>query len=270
MLLVDFNLAEYLQSEADAEGKQILQMVSCVPIFIHKLPSHLYQGTPIFIARAVERGGPVPPVLTIVPGIPNSPDIYAEAHPDRVTKFRIAERKTIDPEAVADKPHDGWRHELEHDAESVFWLLLYWAMVMQPKNCRKEEISASSWSLLNGNYTERGFLITLIKILPQLDSRGLTHSFYNRLLPLIKDLAAIILIDSHWLPESDPRKDPCYITEAFQRLILQFIIDNRGEEFMNRRVEQTFRKVQGMRPTTGWSATPVQSLAEQCESVSTR
>ena len=267
MLLVDFNLAEYLQSEADAEGKQILQMVSCVPIFIHKLPSHLYQGTPIFIARAVERGGPVPPVLTIVPGIPNSPDIYAEAHPDRVTKFRIAEIKIIDPEAVVDKPHDGWRHELEHDAESVFWLLLYWAMVVQPKNCSEEEIDASSWSLLNGNYKKRE---ALIRNIGQSDLEGFTHSFYKCLLPLIKNLAAILVVDSHWLPKSDSRKDPSYITEAFQRLILQFIIDNRGEEFMNRRVEQTFRKVQGMRPTTGWSATPVQSLAEQCESVSTR
>ena len=103
-------------------------------------------------------------------------------------------------------------------------------------------------------------LIREIRHLPESDSRGLTHSFYNPLLPLIKDLATIILIDSHWFPESDPRKDPCYITKAFQHLILQFIIDNHGQEFMNRCVEQTFHTVQGMQASNGQSASHVQSL----------
>ena len=62
------------------------------------------------------------------------------------------------------------------------------------------------------------------------------------------------------LSTSDPRKDPCYITEVFQHLILQFIIDNHGQEFMNRRVEQTFCTVQGMQASNGWSASHVQSL----------
>ena len=93
------------------------------------------------------------------------------------------------------------------------------------------------------------------------DSEGLTHSFYNPLLPLIKDLATIILIDSHWFPESDPQKDPCYITEVFQHLILQFIINNHGQEFMNHCVEQTFHTVQGMQASNRWSASShVQSL----------
>jgi hypothetical protein len=56
--------------------------------------------------------------------------------------------------------------------------------------------------------------------------------------------AAILVNDSHWLPASDPRKHPFYITEAFQRLILNFIIDNRGKEFMDHCVNKTFRKVQ--------------------------
>ena len=38
MLLVDFNLAEHLESEVDAHGRQMPQMVNCVPILIHKLP----------------------------------------------------------------------------------------------------------------------------------------------------------------------------------------------------------------------------------------
>ena len=117
-------------------------------------------------------------------------------------------------------------------------------MVVQPENYPEENIDMTSWSALNGDYMKREFLITLIRNLPESDSQGLTHSFYNPLLPLIKDLAAILVIDSHWLAESDPRKDPCYITEAFQRLILQFIINNRGKEFMDHRVEKTFHAVQ--------------------------
>ena len=182
--------------------------------------------------------------ITIVPKTPNSPGPYAKAHPDRVRKFPITKRKFIDPEMVDDEPHDEWRHELEHNAESVFWLILYWAMVMQPENYPEENIDMTSWSTLNGDYTKREFLITLIQNLPESDSQGLTHSFYNPLLPLIKDLTAILVIDSHWLAELDPRKDPCYITKAFQHLILQFIINNCGKEFMDHRVEKTFHAVQ--------------------------
>ena len=195
--------------------------------------------------------------ITIVPKTPNSPGPYAKAHLDHVRKFLITKRTFIDPEAVDDKSHDGWRHELKHDAESVFWLILYWAMVVQPKKCPWENIDMASWSNLNGNYKKRE---TLIMNLSYSDSEGLTHSFYNPLLPLIKDLAAIILIDSHWFPESDPRKDPCYITKVFQCVILQFIIDNHGQEFMNRCVEQTFCTVQGMQASNRRSASHVQSL----------
>jgi hypothetical protein len=62
--------------------------------------------------------------------------------------------------------------------------------------------------------------------------------------PLIKDLAAILVIDSHWLKAPDPRKDTFYVTEAFQRLILKFMIENRGKEFMDRPIEKAFREVE--------------------------
>ena len=181
----------------------------------------------------------MPLVFAAVPGIPNSPDLYAEAHPDRVEKFpnRAMKKLVIDPdELIADnESHGGWRHELDHNAESAFWLLLYWAMVVQPEKRPKEEIDAESWSALNGNHESRQ---RLIRNLPQTMPSDLIHSFYKLLQPLIKDLAKILVIDSHWLPASDSRKDPFYITEAFQRLILNFMIDNRGKEFMDHCVEK--------------------------------
>ena len=185
----------------------------------------------------------MPPVepIGVFPGTPNSPDIYANAHPDRVEKFSSStKRLIIDPNPIENTSHGEFRHELNHDAESVFWLLLYWAMVVQPEGSfSKERIDAGPWALLNGNPESRQVLIKGIDL-------HITHSFYKPLRPLIKDLAAILVNDSHWLPASDPRKDPFYITEAFQRLILNFIIDNRGEEFMDHRVNKTFRKVQDM------------------------
>jgi len=201
----------------------------------------------------------VPPVFAAVPGIPNNPDLYAKAHPDRVKRFPSSEEEFIvNPKLVGDnESHGGWRHELEHDTESVFWLLLYWAMVVQPEKRPKEKLDAGSWSGLNGNHE---FRQQLLDSLNRTMSASLTHSFYKPLQPLIKELAAILVIDSHWLPASDPRKDRFYITEAFQRLILKFIIDNHGKEFMDHPVEKTFRKVQGIEASDGWSSTFLQSL----------
>ena len=204
----------------------------------------------------------MPPVPLPIPGIPNSPDLYTKAHPNRVEKFPSSKEKLtidLDPDEL-DKngSHGGWRHELEHDAESIFWLLFYWAMVVQPEEYLKERIDAASWNLLNGNHKSRQSLITTT-MLPAMSS-NYTHSFYKPLRPLIKDLAAVLVVDSHWLPASDPRKEPFYITEAFQRLILEFIIANQKEDFMHHRVEKTFRKVHGTQDSNALSTSNIQSL----------
>jgi hypothetical protein len=201
----------------------------------------------------------VPSVFARVPGIPNSPDRYARVHPDRVKKFPSSnEELSFNPKEIAGKKIPGmWRHELEHDAESVFWLLLYWAMVVQPENIPKEKIDVGSWADLNGDHTSRHRLIVSI---PLVMSANLLHPFYDPLRPLIKDLAAILVIDGHWLPASDLRKDPYYITEAFQRLILDFIIKNREEEFMKRRVDKTFRDPHSIQKCGASSSSHIQSL----------
>jgi hypothetical protein len=200
----------------------------------------------------------MPPIFAVIPGIPNYPDLYAKAHPDRVERFPSSwEKAIIDPDLVDDNESHGWRHELEHNAESVFWLLLYWAMVVQPENLPKENIDTGSWSDLNGNHEHRQrFLhsLRLIRTLPERMSSNLIHSSYKLLLPLIKNLAAIIVNDSCWLPVADDRRDPFYITEAFQRLILKFIIDNHGKEFMDHPVEKSFRKVEGIQASDASSS----------------
>jgi len=215
----------------------------------------------------------VPAVFARVPGIPNCPDIYAKAHPDRVKKFPNPKpvsgpeyTKTIDPEDPDLSQDNSWGHELNHDAESIFWLLLYWAMVVQPEGISKENIDAVSWGHLNGDHEVRQDLV--LALYRRGISSEVTHSFYKPLRPLIADLAAILVNDSHWLPASDPRKDPFYITEAFQRLILNFIFNNRGKEFMDRCVTKNFRKVHEIQASHGSSLSIFQSMdAARRESV---
>jgi hypothetical protein len=93
------------------------------------------------------------------------------------------------------------------------------------------------WVSLMGTARDR---VALLRGRRSLDAA--THSLYQPLWPLLSQLAAIIDVDRHWLTSSDPRNHPGYITEAFQRLILQFILDNGNEEFMQRKVRSRPRR----------------------------
>ena len=202
------------------------------------------------------------PVYARVPKIPDYPDSYAKVHPDRVKGFpsRAQEEKklAIDPDDIdVNEQDDGWRHELEHDSESVFWLLLYWAMVVQPEDCPEETIHSPSWGNLLGDSGDRQ---TFTEMLSKRTPTNLTHSFYEPLRPLIMDLADILVIDRRWLPASDPRNDLYYLNEAFRRLIIKFMIDNKNEEFMHRCVDKTFRKVEGMQYSNAKSITDSQTF----------
>jgi hypothetical protein len=206
-------------------------------------PLPFLQGTPGFISRAVERGNTVPlPPVVIVPEVPKVPECYANAHSSRIDKFTgEIEELLLVRQNKNQSQDDMWRHELDHDVESVFWVLLYWAMVTQPEGSRGEDIDLSSWTLLLGNFKEREVFISGLSSGGLTDN--LTHSLYAPLWPLIRDLAAILVVDRHWLPESDVRKCPEYICEAFQRLILQFILSYRDEDFMTCRVGDSLRQV---------------------------
>jgi hypothetical protein len=115
-------------------------------------------------------------------------------------------------------------------------------MVVQPEGGSKEDVDSTSWGNLIGKFQKRHALVRNLSdgIVPD----NLTHSFYEPLLPLIEDLAAILLVDSYHIDASDPRSDPYYVTEAFQRVILNFMIKNCNQAFMIDRVKQTLREVE--------------------------
>ena len=182
--------------------------------------------------------------LYYVPAVPKSPECYANAHSKRMDDFPEEIKELIDPCELKNRSQDDrWRHELDHDVESVFWLLLYWAMVAQPEGRPEGYIDLPSWAGLVGNFDARGRLVW--NLTSGDPPHSLTHSVYEPLWPLIRSLAAFLMVDRHWLPESGVRKRPDYMCEAFQRLILQFIDSKRSENFMTCRVADSLRQVQG-------------------------
>jgi hypothetical protein len=195
--------------------------------------------------------------VSFVPAVPKSPESYASIHKDRIEKFPEREHLLInpfDPEIVNKDQSQGWARELEHDVESVLWLLVYWAVVAQPKDHPSEYICSTVWTLLMGTWAARDGLILFLSNHPDY-RKDLTHSVYEPLGALIGDLASFLVVDRCWLPISDPRNDAEYLNEAFQRCILQFIIDHRDEKFMNCAVGTTLRTVEGVPPFQSLSST---------------
>ncbi len=186
---------------------------------------------------------PLPKGQSEFPALPASPLPYTLKHPARTQKFKSENGVVLNPKTTKCQSTE-WRHELEHDAESIFWLFLYWAIMVQPQRGEKELILPSLWTALVGNAKERNRLVRSLAQDPDDDFSDVTHSFFNPLLPLIEQLAAILVVDRHWLEKSDERNQPEYVNEAFQRLILQFILDNRGKDFMEHPVNSRLREAQ--------------------------
>ena len=178
----------------------------------------------------------------IAPPVPSSPECYRQHHPERVETFP-SKRRLLVESASPDSDNRQWRHELDHDAESVFWLLLFWIVGAQPAECEKEEINSGIWANLTGESVK--LRTGLLRSLSEEESlEELAHSTFRPLLPLLSNLAAFLVVDRHWLDTTEVRNNEQYIPEAFQRLILQFILDNRSKGFMTQPVDRRFQQVQ--------------------------
>ncbi|KAG8926026.1 hypothetical protein FRC00_003364 [Tulasnella sp. 408] len=230
VLLVDFNHAEHLMSGTDGHHDRVEQV-----------------GTPLFMARAVGLGGPVgvpdEPLDRFLYPIPSAPDRYAKHYHDtRMKKFPPKPRESTE---TTESPAS-WRHELDHDIESVFWLMLHWAMTSQPKGGTAEYIPTTSWSLFTGKFAEREGLLNGLRL--GFTSKRTFHSTFKPLNGLFKKLAGILYsVDRHWLPASEVRNDPEYFAEAFQRLILQFLIHHESHDdnsFMNQAIDSNPRELE--------------------------
>ncbi|KAG8906000.1 hypothetical protein FRC01_008178, partial [Tulasnella sp. 417] len=226
-LLIDFDNAKVLESKTDRDGSSRV-------------------GTAVFMARAVDLGSAVNFSPWLRPPTPKSPDPYAETYPERLERFKPEDEE--EPmsrfffESSKDSDRRVWRHELDHDVESVFWLMFYWALNARPKEDQNELVSCPTWSWLIGGARWREGLIFSFSANP--NRKGAVHSAFQPLTDLISKLARVLQLERHWLDNSHPLNDPEYIVEAFQRLVLQFILDNRDEVFMGIEVDRQPRDVE--------------------------
>jgi hypothetical protein len=103
--------------------------------------------------------------------------------------------------------------------------LLAPCLLAQPAGHPKEDIDSHLWTGLLGDSNARQGPINSFS--EKLWLKNLTHSVYEPLATSINELAPFLVVDRHWLPASDVRKNPEYLNKVFQHSILRFILDNR-------------------------------------------
>lgn len=83
--------------------------------------------------------------------------IYSKGFPERLDKFpqpvedqadesiKVPRDISIDEESLQSLP---WSHGLQHDAESVFWLLVWWAIHLRPRSAPHSKINDVKFGFL--------------------------------------------------------------------------------------------------------------------------
>ena len=66
---------------------------------------------------------------------------------------------SLDCQASADSVNREWRHKLDHDSESVFWLIFSWSVGIQPVDKSMEGIDPNTWMAVTGDVAPRVRLI---------------------------------------------------------------------------------------------------------------
>ncbi|KAJ2918708.1 hypothetical protein MD484_g1715, partial [Candolleomyces efflorescens] len=223
-LLIDFNNAEILDEKRNMGQDRT--------------------GTPGFVARAVDKGGPLPPPEGIfAAGMPDAPDRYRTQHPERYAKFKPSSTQPI--WISKEQDYKDWRHELDHELESVFWVLIFWLMSARPVGKANEPIANALWANFVGTWQDRNRVLS--SPLP-FDTRSF-HSTFGPAINLANRLALTIKHDRFWLLQDDQRRHVDFTAEAFQRLTLQFILDHAMEDFMTCKIDINNPRVREKTPT---------------------
>jgi hypothetical protein len=119
-----------------------------------------------------------------------------------------------------------FQHLLRYDAESVFWCLLWWCIQARPDKLPDEELESCVWSnfLSDGHKTRN---INFILTFPM----DCLHSSYSQLAELLNDMRRQLQGDLVFSKLKNG--EPEYVHEAFQRLILNFLITYKDAPFMD-------------------------------------
>ncbi|PVF98017.1 hypothetical protein CPB86DRAFT_873657 [Serendipita vermifera] len=264
LLLIDFDVA---QSNKPTPGK---------------IPTELIQGTPYFMARAV-RTAKVQYGYHIFPPMPELCDgatRYKDCVGQRLEQFGPNSPKMHKHDKS--KSPNFFQHKLRYDAESVFWVLLWWSMQAKPLKDKttNDFITQSNWNNFTGGVDSKDTRDHFIQL--QDGVSGVCHPQYEPLEELLRDMVEQLKGDPEVLDDSDIRKHDEYLHEAFQRLIFDFLSRHRKakSEFLmlekslkRRHIENEEPMKQPLPiitlPTTSWLAT-TQSTSGRSTVVSKR
>ena len=208
------------------------------------------QGTPTFVARAVVSCRQKEGIYILMPmpqfdQVNEAYEAYKDAVPDRLETFLPNKEKYY--RNASDKPYDPFKHKLQYDAESVFWLLLWWAIQACPLGASLDDnkIDERDWAALRSKQDEkRDPRERFVK-------ESLTdvfHPAYEPLEALLEDMAEQLCGDHHEQGDDQSRKLPDYLHEAFQRLIIKFLFAHYDEDFMTTQKREEFRKISDVAP----------------------
>ena len=194
----------------------------------------------MFMARAVRRGGPLgrfgaPAWFQKVPELSQKAQVYGDVFPERLTRFQQSPGSPDDHIVrVGTHPDSSsLRHELHHDAESAFWLLVWWVVnAAAPTDDRTSEIPIGLWA---------AFVDTKADNRPWNIASDCLDPAYAPLSELLDQLGQALESDLHWATDT-PYTHPEFLHEVFQRHILNFIFENRDKSFMKLAKAGTSRK----------------------------
>jgi hypothetical protein len=211
-------------------------------------------GTPLFVARLIRNPiipGPWPFLHLPMPQLEGDAlKLYKNCVENRLDKFRLNEAVFYNTTKKTDI-RERYSHRPSYDAESILWLLLWWAIQIQPDNGKSQDrIPGSIWVDLTGGKGEldhRGFFLS-----PEMPN--ICHPFYRELDQLLKSLFKqlsgyqefVTLRANEYAMHSpkdqdDTRMDEEYLHEALQRTILAFIVENKKRRFMKAQISPTRR-----------------------------
>jgi len=177
----------------------------------------------------------LPPMPAVCPELLAQHDHTLKA---RLEAFPENQEETIKIKRDSAMDPDTFRHQLRYDAESVFWCLLWWCIQAKPAGKLPEEpIPHNVWSILVGISDMRGSFIYNFPM-------GYLHSRHSKLATLLDGMCEHLQGDLSFSKDKERRENPEYIHEVFQRLILNLLIANCDEEFMDTRKEKEPRDVE--------------------------
>jgi hypothetical protein len=215
----------------------------------------IHQGTPVFMARAAVKGYPIANGDTFsLSGLPQLSDraykVYKDVLPERLAEFPQPSGNQarypclLEPTEPMNLQSIEWLHKLHHDAESAFWLLVWWAVHIRPITGPNtlhgpgiSTVPSEVWMQLTNIDTRThtdsrpAFLQSLV-----LGNTNWLDEKYQELGPLFEKMAMQIESDLHWANRAKgcppEMLKPDFMHEALQRILFDFLLENTEKPFM--------------------------------------